>query len=135
MVGAHLPAAPAVGAVEEPLADVGVDVEREVLRRRPLGEEKAVAEDALLVLAPVRGAGEDGDATEHVEDGRLERALHAGAVVLGDELADPVEAGRLFVGDVADDVERVRAGRVVDDAGLVGVLQRLLSVGARWDEG
>jgi len=67
VIGADLPAAPTVGAVEEPLADIRVDVEREVLGRRPTGEDKAVAEDPFSSFCPVRGAGEDGDTVEYVE--------------------------------------------------------------------
>lgn len=131
MIGADLPAAPTVGAVEEPLADIRVDVEREVLGRRPTGEDKAVAEDPLLVFAPVRGAGEDGDTVEYVEDGGFERALHAGPVVLGDEFADLIEARLLLAGDITDDIEVALAGGVVDDARLVRIFKGFFRVSAR----
>jgi len=57
VIGADLPAAPTVGAVEEPLADIRVDVEREVLGRRPTGEDKAVAEDPFSSLLPFAEPG------------------------------------------------------------------------------
>ncbi len=107
---------------------------REILGCRVRGEDETVTKHAFLVGFPVGTAGEDGDTADHVKQRRFDGLLDAGAVVVGDEVANPFEAGFLVGGDLTNDVEIAVAGGVRDDAGLVGLLERSLGVCTRGNE-
>jgi len=109
VIGADLPAAPTVGAVEEPLADIRVDVEREVLGRRPTGEDKAVAEDPFSSLLPFAEPGKTA-----IQSSTSKTAASSAPCTpvpsYGDEFADLIEARLLLAGDITDDIEVALAG-------------------------